>query len=272
MAEYKMKPILTILSLGGGVQSSTLAEMIVEGDLPLVDYVIFADTGDEPDCIYRQVKYLRSRLAAVGVPLETVTAGNMLADFYAGNQSNFLPVYTLNEQQLGAQATTMEIGKFRRQCTSGYKIKPIRDFITGKISKTECFETWLGISLDEVQRMKKSRNKQELTRWPLIEKRMSRADCVHYLQSKGLPVPQKSSCRICPFHNDAHWQDMKENHPDDWAHVVKFDNDLRNGRLKIADTAKGTLFLHRSCLPLKDVTFANEGQLAFDFCGGECFT
>lgn len=265
-------PIMTTLSLGGGVQSSTLAEMIVEGDLPPVNYVIFADTGDEPDYVYQQVEYLRGRLASVGVPLEVVTAGDMLDDFYTGSQSNFLPVYSLNEQQSGARATTIEIGKFRRQCTSGYKIKPIRDFVASKIGSAAHFETWLGISLDEVQRVKRSRNKWEITRWPLIEKRMSRADCIHYLQSKNLPVPRKSSCRICPFHNDAHWQDMRDSRPNDWAHVVKFDDDLRNGKLKITTAAKGELFLHRSCVPLSEVTFANEGQLAFDFCGGECFT
>jgi hypothetical protein len=36
---------LRILSLGAGVQSSTLALMINKGEVPMVDAAIFADTG-----------------------------------------------------------------------------------------------------------------------------------------------------------------------------------------------------------------------------------
>ena len=39
---------LRILSLGAGVQSSTLAMLIEKGKIPMVDAAIFADTGAEP--------------------------------------------------------------------------------------------------------------------------------------------------------------------------------------------------------------------------------
>ena len=39
---------LRVLSLGAGVQSSTLALMIEHGDIPMVDCAIFADTMAEP--------------------------------------------------------------------------------------------------------------------------------------------------------------------------------------------------------------------------------
>jgi hypothetical protein len=54
--------VASFLHLGAGVQSSTIVEMIVEGDLPPVDAVIFADTGNEPKWVYEQVDYLKSRL------------------------------------------------------------------------------------------------------------------------------------------------------------------------------------------------------------------
>ena len=38
---------LRILSLGAGVQSSTLALMIEKGEIPMVDAAIFADTQAE---------------------------------------------------------------------------------------------------------------------------------------------------------------------------------------------------------------------------------
>lgn len=55
---------------------------------------------------------------------------------------------------------------------------------------------------------------------------------------------------------------MKQNHPDDWHEVVGFDHDLRtpapNDRLCLAATAKGTLYLHRSLLPLDEVPLRHE--------------
>ena len=38
---------LRILSLGAGVQSSTVALMIEKGEIPMVDCAIFSDTQDE---------------------------------------------------------------------------------------------------------------------------------------------------------------------------------------------------------------------------------
>ena len=42
------KPHLRLLSLGAGVQSSTLALMLHKGQVPMVDCAIFADTMAEP--------------------------------------------------------------------------------------------------------------------------------------------------------------------------------------------------------------------------------
>jgi len=46
---------MRILSLGAGVQSSTLALMARDGTLPGLDAAIFADTGWEPPQVYAQV-------------------------------------------------------------------------------------------------------------------------------------------------------------------------------------------------------------------------
>ena len=43
---------LRILSLGAGVQSTTLLYMMLNGDVEPVDHIIFADTGWEPEPVY----------------------------------------------------------------------------------------------------------------------------------------------------------------------------------------------------------------------------
>ena len=48
-----------VLSLGAGVQSSTLALMIEHGEVPMVDCAIFADTGDEPKEVYKWLDFLK---------------------------------------------------------------------------------------------------------------------------------------------------------------------------------------------------------------------
>ena len=85
---------LTYLALGCGVQSGTLAEMVAEGELPPVDMAIFADTGDEPSYVYEYRDYLKGRLAKVGIPLVTVTIGNLVQDLYGGERTAAIPLYT----------------------------------------------------------------------------------------------------------------------------------------------------------------------------------
>src|SRR3990172_2835236 len=83
-------------SLGAGLQSSTITEMIVEGELEPVDIVMFADTGDEPKYVYEQVEYLRGRLQAVNIPLVTVNAGNIIDDIYSHGRFATMPLFTKN--------------------------------------------------------------------------------------------------------------------------------------------------------------------------------
>ena len=45
--------MLTIISLGAGVQSTTMALMAAHGEItPMPDCAIFADTGWEPKAVY----------------------------------------------------------------------------------------------------------------------------------------------------------------------------------------------------------------------------
>ena len=52
--------ILTVISLGAGVQSSTMAIMAAKGDLPMPKAAIFADTKNEPAAVNKYLKYLLS--------------------------------------------------------------------------------------------------------------------------------------------------------------------------------------------------------------------
>ena len=58
---------LRILSLGAGVQSSTLALMIEKGEIPMVDAGIFADTQAESKETMEFLNWLKSKLSLIFV-------------------------------------------------------------------------------------------------------------------------------------------------------------------------------------------------------------
>jgi hypothetical protein len=140
----------------------------------------------------------------------------------------------------------------------------------------------IGISLDEVGRMKPADVKWVSHRWPLIEKRMTRTDCLAWLASRGHTAVPRSSCAGCPYHSDSHWLDMKENDPEAWTDAVEVDRAVRD-----IPSIRGRVYLHRSGAPLEEVDFQlrlrlrkkeSAGQLALfgeeggeHDCTGMCF-
>ena len=145
---------LRVLSLGAGVQSSTLALMIAREELPPVDCAIFSDTGWEPKAVYEWLNWLETQLP---FPVYRVSAGDIRADQMSGLNSTrqrfaAVPWFTLSPK--GKQ------GMGRRQCTAEYKLRPLQrkvvELMNGKRPKGGC-EMLIGISMDEVWRMKPSR-------------------------------------------------------------------------------------------------------------------
>lgn len=288
------KPDFVYMSFGAGVQSSTLAALVVAGVLPPPDLAVFADTGDEPQEVYDQVEYMRGRLAAVNVELKVVSAGSIIEDIQTGNPWGFadIPAYTKLQTPVkgfGISAHETRTAQLKRQCTQHYKIVPIelavrKELLKRGLASTDSIdrirvnrgviaECWLGISTDEAERMRPSRKNWIKNRWPLIERRMSRQDCKDWLAANGWAEPPKSSCRICPYHDDRYWHNMRANNPGDWDHVTKLDRDLRNGQTVIDVEDKGSLYLHRSCIPLADIDFpdqVNQLSLLGDEYMGEC--
>lgn len=260
-------PRLRVLSLGVGVQSVTLYRMAERGDLgPKPDVAIVADTKAEPKWFYDYLAHLQETGT---IPIVVVSAGDLEADILQGQNTTShdwcaIPAFALNEDA--------ETGMLRRQCTQEYKIhaiqaeirrllglKPrqsIRHFL--KLKRGEptplIVETWVGISMDEITRMKSSRLPYEYKRHPLIEARMSRKDCLRWLEERQYRLPRKSACVFCPYRDHAKWLDLKENAPEDFARAVAVDRAIRNGNPSIG-MRTGKMGVHRSLTPLEDVDF-----------------
>jgi hypothetical protein len=70
---------MRVLSLGAGVQSSTLLLMAVHGEVQ-IDRAIFADTGWEPRGVYDWLGGLQLAAGHAGIPVDIVSAGNLRED------------------------------------------------------------------------------------------------------------------------------------------------------------------------------------------------
>lgn len=172
--------------------------------------------------------------------------------------------------EIGSRTTsrqTVSIGMMRRACTTDFKIVPIRRKVRQLLGLTRkrspdhaVAEQWIGISTDEASRMKPSFEDWQVNRWPLIEQRMSRQDCLAWLRRHDYPTPPKSACIGCPFHDNGRWRHMRDHDPEAWADAVVVDQALRSGIRRI----RGDVYLHRSCVPLDEAdlsTAADHGQL-----------
>jgi hypothetical protein len=93
-----MRNNLRILSLGAGVQSSTLALMIEKGQVPMVDAAIFADVKGEPKAVYEWLDYLKTQVTKY--PIYVVTWRNLKQDILDAAQGNYkaftAPFFTKN--------------------------------------------------------------------------------------------------------------------------------------------------------------------------------
>jgi len=257
---------MKIISLGLGVQSTALYLMSSLGKLDRADYAIFADPGAELPRTYEILDILNDWANENGgIPI-VVTKKNLYKDLI--NKTN-----SFNDSWASIPAFSENgTGMLRRQCTKEYKITPIVQKIRelrgiAKHKHLPHTDLWLGISLDEIQRMKTSRISRITYHYPLIDNRMTRSDCVSFFKSIGFPVPPKSSCVFCPYHSNSQWLDIKNNYNEAWACAVLVDESIRDSRDRGANEK---LYLHRTGVPLTDVSFDDQQELFMceeGFCG-----
>lgn len=266
MTEY-----IDIISLGAGVQSSTLlmmadrGEIQIDGQTIIPKYAIMSDTGNEPQLVYKWLEFLQSKVQNIEIVL--TQNGHIVNDILSGieNNTRFASVPFFTKDKYGKK------GILWRQCTNEYKIMAVRKEIrkllgygaNGRVK--EKVRLWMGISTDEIQRVKPSQVKYIENVFPLIDYDMSRQDCLNWFSDNKLPLPPRSSCIICPYHSNDHWQHMKEHDPVSWKMAVEFDKKIRN-----MPKLNSEVFLHRQCVPLDEVVFNDDKQMTFDDFTNEC--
>ena len=269
-ADYK--PVLRVFSYGGGTQSTAALVLSSQGKIDFPTFV-YANVGEksEPDTLAYVRSIAMPYATAHGIDLQeirrTVRDGSdsielydrVMSDRYKGVQ---LPMRLSN----GAPA--------RRHCTVDYKIN-----VFGKWqrehggSKDNPAIVGLGISWDELQRMRKSVDDDVIIVYPLIDLRLTRSDCEAIIREAGLPQPGKSSCFYCPFKTQAEWQRMRHERPDRFAEALAMEAHMD---AKMIAEGEGHCTFHSKGSLLKITSEARQMSLGFeleDSCeSGYCLT
>ena len=268
-----------VISLGAGVQSSVMALMASRGELLgiNVDFAVFADTQAEPKSVYNWLDWLEKQLS---FPVHRVTAGSLADESLKMRISKKglkysrtnIPFYTLNSD--GSKGIIPH-----RSCTSDFKIKPILRELRSRCGikrgqKAATITSLIGISMDEMRRMKPSRDAWVVNRWPLVEMRMRRNDCIEWARKNGMPEPPRSSCVFCPFHSNKEWRRLQVEEPDEFARAVQFEKDIQAAKF-VSDDFSSIPFCHSSAKPLDKIDFRSDvekGQMILwdDECEGIC--
>mgnify|MGYP003132193103 FL=1 len=258
---------LKVISLGMGVQSTAVYLMSSMGyKLPRADYAIFADPQAEHYKTYDMLKWLlKWKEENDGIEIIVNRDNNIYADQLKvkDNKKMFIP-------QIPAH--TDPTGIARRSCTKEYKIVPVIK-TTRRLHKLKPrkrmkpTEMWLGISTDEIERMKESSLYNIKYFYPLIYHGLSRTDCINFFKENNFPVPVKSSCVFCPYHSNSFWAELQKENGDAWKKSVEVDKAIRRKYGMDRD-----MYLHTSRKPLDEIDFDDKQLPLFEGfdCEGHC--
>lgn len=224
--------------------------MAAHGEIgPMPDAAIFADTQAEPDSVYRWLDWLEKQLP---FPVYRVSTGSLTETSLRVRTSqrsgetylsHNVPAYTINSDG--------SLGNYRRQCTDKHKLVPLARE-TDRLRNGEDCTVWIGISWDEIQRMKDSRRDGVQHRWPLIERKMTRENCKEWMLEHKYQMPPRSACTYCPYHSNKEWRRLRDEDPKSWHDAIEYERKLQAAASSVP-RLDGVPYLHPSRVPLNQV-------------------
>lgn len=248
---------LTVISYGGGVQSTAMVVLAAQGRLGYeVDAALFANVGDDsehPDTL----KYVRDTIApwakdhgVVIHELRKTTKDNESLTLWQLLERENTPSIPIRLEPVGMPAN--------RSCTNHFKVQVIGRYLKQLgVTKAQPARVCVGISTDEIHRADGGKHKppyQESV-YPLIELGLSRADCLKVIADAGLPAPRKSACWFCPYTRSHQWAEMKRDEPELFERACQLEDSIN---VKRQEQGKPPAYLSRLRAPLRLMTEAQD--------------
>ena len=265
---------MRIFSYGGGVQSTAVLVLASQGKVQY-NHFLFANVGEDseyPDTLEYFKDVALPFAKRHGLDLQEVLK-------YRNNKLDTLRTLVMeNNRDIPIPAYLNSGAPGNRKCTYRFKIRVIDRWVKDHRNGFNNFVVGLGISTDEIQRAR-SKDPDEVYKglwkvieYPLIDLRISRNDCRKIISDASLPIPPKSSCYFCPFHNDLFWHELRQYRGDLFQDAIDIEKFLQEKRKKLG---RDLVWLHRKLKPL-DQAIPNQPflfDLDEDNCeSGYCFT
>ena len=263
--------MMNVVSYGAGVQSTALLVLAAQGEIDVKTF-LFANVGEDSenpatlDYFHNVAMPYAQQHDIDLIELQKIRRNGERDTLYQTitrpqSRSVPIPVRVSN----GAPGN--------RSCTADFKIQVIAKWLKshGATAKNPA-NVHLGISLDEFQRMRTSQIKHQINVYPLIDRRLNRQDCMNIISRAGVPVPPKSSCWFCPFHNMSVWREMADHEPELFQRACTLESFINERRAKLG---LSQVWLSGRLVPLaKAVGDMTQGKL-FDMeptcdSGGYC--
>ena len=207
---------ITVLSLGGGLQSTVIAEMALDDThpMPAPDWMVHSDTGAESEMTQATISRIGELCEEKGVNFAIVQNTNI-------NQP-------IHEYYLERGIIPMPKNA---QCTIKFKIQPMNQFVQTLVDKS-LPKPWvtmqIGITTDEAHRQRESERKYIKNTYPLIEMGYSRRQARNWvIENRPEIKVAKSGCFHC------HYQGAKE-----WAKLARTNPELFRIARQMEDAAK----------------------------------
>lgn len=257
------------ISYGGGVQSSAMVVLAVQGRIE-ADVALFANVGDDSEHP-ATLTYVRDVMtpwaSGHGFTIHELHKVNTrgahkgpetLWNRIMRPESRSMPI-PVRMPDTGAPGT--------RSCTADFKIGVVGRWLRDRgATADDPAATLIGISIDEIERAGNGRDMPyERREYPLLDLGLSRGGCELVIADAGLPVPPKSACFFCPYHRPQTWTEMRRDEPDLFARSQILEDVLNERR----DTlGKNRVYLTRFGKRLSDAIPEAQADLFSTLDGG----
>lgn len=233
-------------SYGGGVQSTAIACLVAGGYLPRPEVIVMADTGREPAAVWNYLKHV----AALISPSVIHIASHNLAtvDLFSTKGRVLMPMYVDGGK-----------GQLPTYCSVEWKRRVVRRWLRQR--GIRACDLWLGISADEAHRAKDSDVLWIRHAYPLLDRKVRRADCAAIIERSGLPPAPRSSCWMCPYRGADEWALLPD---DEFAKAQEVERTVKALDPRVS--------LLRNGLPLTRENATNKSPGVACDQGGFCWT
>ena len=201
------------LSFGAGVNSTALMLLLLDEGVEFE--TVFIDTGCEKPETYEYLNLLNREGYKITRIIPKVEGYTNLYDYFW--HWKIIPLMRY------------------RICTLKFKTQPVDKYI-----QKPC-ELMIGYDFSERKRRHLKDRKGITHIFPLIDKKITREQCIKIIKEHDLAVPVKSSCYLCPFQSKNQWKQLRDIHPDLFKKAMALEENARTRDLAKELYRGGTL-------------------------------